>query len=131
MSQKQNAKDNKCPYGPDRFHMYIALKIAWRDYYNLSKQQVLDRKIISHHKRVIRKLQNKLRKPITEFIVFEAILRGFYNLNPELFKEDVNKDLVERAIIKTTAIMGSRMRLDKKPNMVEELIRWQYAFGMF
>ena len=54
-----------------------------------------------------------------------------YNLNPELFKEDVNKDLVERAIIKTAAIMGSRMRLDKKPNMVEELIRWEHASGMF
>jgi hypothetical protein len=36
------------------------------------------------------------------------ILLGFYNLNPELFKEDVNKDLVEKAIIKTTAILESR-----------------------
>ena len=54
-----------------------------------------------------------------------------YNLNLELFKEDVNKDLVERAIIKTAAIMGSRMRLDKKPNMVEELTRWEHASGMF
>src|ERR687886_1676491 len=131
MSQKQNAKDNKSPYGPERHHIYNALRIAWRDYYNLSKEQISDKKIISYHKRVIRRLQDKLRKPITEFIVFEAIVRGFYNLNPELFKEDVNKDIVERAIIKTTAIMGSRMRLDKKPNMVEELIRWEHASGMF
>ena len=131
MSQKQNAKDNKSPYRPERHHIYNALRIAWRDYYNLSKEQISDKKIISYHKRVIRILQDKLRKPITEFIVFEAIVRGFYNLNPELFKEDVNKDLVERAIIKTTAIMGSRMRLDKKPNMIEEPIRWEHASGMF
>jgi hypothetical protein len=131
MLQKQNTKDKKSPYGPERHSMYNALRIAWRDYHNLSKQQVLDKKIISNHKRVIRRLQDKLRKPITEFKVFEAVIRGFYNLNPELFKEDVNEDLVERAIIKTTAIMGSRMRLDKKPNMVEELIRWEHASGMF
>jgi hypothetical protein len=98
MSQKQNAKDNKSPYGPERHHIYNALRIAWRDYYNLSKEQISDKKIISYHKRVIRRLQDKLRKPITEFIVFEAIVRGFYNLNPELFKEDVNKDIVERGL---------------------------------
>jgi hypothetical protein len=72
MSQKQNVKDNKYPYGPDRFRMYNALRIAWQDYYHLSKKQVLDRKIISHHKRLIRKLQDNLRKPITDFVMFEA-----------------------------------------------------------
>jgi hypothetical protein len=102
MSQKQNAKDNKSLYGPERSHMYNALRIAWQDYYHLSKERVLDKKRIQHYKRVIRKLQDNLRKPITEFIMFEAIVRGFYNLNPELFKEDVNDDLVEKAIIKTT-----------------------------
>jgi hypothetical protein len=75
-------------------------------------------------------LQDKPRKPITEFIMFEAIFSGFYNLNPELFKEDVNKDLVEKAIIKTIGIMGSGMRLDVRPNMVEELIHWNKAFGI-
>jgi hypothetical protein len=44
MSQKQNTKDNKSPYGPDRQRMYHALRIAWQDYYHLSKQQVLDKK---------------------------------------------------------------------------------------
>ena len=88
------------------------------------------KKRISHHKRVIRKLQDNLRKPLTPFIIFVAVSWGFYKLNPELFKEDVNKDMVEKAIVKTTAIMGSRMRLDKKPNMVEELIRWEHTFGM-
>jgi hypothetical protein len=63
MSQKQNAKDSKSPYGPERHSMYNALRLAWRDYYNLSKQQVLDKKIISNHKRVIRRLQDRLRKP--------------------------------------------------------------------
>jgi hypothetical protein len=75
-------------------------------------------------------LQDKLRKPITEFIMFEAIVRGFYNLNPELFKEDVNEDLVEKAIIKTTAILESRMRLDLLPNMAVELMRRDKALGM-
>jgi hypothetical protein len=54
MSQKQNAKDDKSPYGPDRHHWRHALMIAWQHYYHLSKEQILDRKIVSHHKRVIR-----------------------------------------------------------------------------
>jgi hypothetical protein len=125
MSQKQNAKDNKekkSPYGPERHHMYHALRIAWHDYYNLPKEQVLGKKIMSHHKRVIRKLQDNLRKPITDFIPFKAFGLWFYKLNPELFKEDVNYDMVEKGTIKTIAILESRMRLDLRPNMVEELI---------
>jgi hypothetical protein len=62
--------------------------------------------------------------------MFEAIVRGFYNLNPELFKEDVNEDLVEKAIIKTTAILESRMRLDLLSNMAVELMRRDKALGM-
>ena len=133
MLQKQNAKDSKekkDPYGPERSHMYNALRIAWQHYYHLSKEQVLDKKRISHHKRVIRKLQDNLRKPITDFIMFEAIVAGFYKLNPELFKEDVNKDLVEKAIIKTTVILGSRMRFDLRPNMAVELMRRNKALGL-
>src|ERR671938_1956040 len=106
MSQKQNTKDNKPPYGPERHSMYNALRLAWRDYYNLSKQQVLDKKIISHHKRVIRRLQDKLRKPITPFTILEGIIQAFCNLNPELFKENANNDLIEKAMIKTTAILA-------------------------
>jgi hypothetical protein len=130
MSQKQNPRENKFPYGPDRHHMYHALRIAWQDYYHLSGEQVLDKKIVSHHKRLIRKLQDKLRKPITDFIIYEAFGLWFYKLNPELFKEDVNKDLVYKAIIKTTAIMWSGMRLDLKPNMAVELMRRDKALGM-
>jgi hypothetical protein len=47
MSQKQNAKNSKekkDPYGPERSHMYNALRIAWRDYYNLSNEKTLDKK---------------------------------------------------------------------------------------
>ena len=44
MSQKQNTKDNKPPYGPERHSMYNALRLAWRDYYNLSKEQIPDKK---------------------------------------------------------------------------------------
>ena len=75
------------------------------------------KKRISHHKRVIRKLQDNLRKPLTPFIIYEAVAWGFYKLNPELFKEDVSFESVEKAIVKTTAIMGSGRRID----LVEEL----------
>jgi hypothetical protein len=40
---------------------------------------------------------------------------GFYRLNPELFKEDVNNDLV---------------RFDLKPNMAVELMRRDKALGI-
>jgi hypothetical protein len=104
-------------------HMNNALRIAWRDYYyNLSKEQILDKKIISNHKRVIRKLQNNLRKPLTPFIIFEAIAWRFYKLDP---------DLIEKAIIKTNALLGSGMRLDIRPNMVEELIRRNNALSKY
>lgn len=112
MLQIQNAKDSKKkidPYGPQRSSMYNALRIAWQHYYHLSQEPELDKKSIQHYKRVIRKLQDNPRKPITEFIIFEAFGLWFYKLNPELFKEDVNNELVEKAIIKTTAILESRM----------------------
>jgi hypothetical protein len=133
MLQKQNIKENKenkDSYGPERSHWYQGLRLAWQDYYHLSKEQVLDKKRIQHYKRVIRKLQDNLRKPITEFIMYDAIVWGFYNLNPELFKEDVNKDLVEKAIIKTTAILESRMPLHERPNMAVELMRRDRALGL-
>jgi hypothetical protein len=130
MSQKQNAKDNKSPYGPDRNHWRHALRIAWQHYYHLSKEQVLDKKRIQHYRRVIRKLQDKMRKPITDFIMFEAFGSWFYNLNQELFKDDVNEELVEMAIIKTTAILESGMRLDLRPNMAVQLMRRDRALGL-
>jgi hypothetical protein len=68
-------------------------------------------------------LQNNLRKPITEFIMYDAIVWGFYRLNPELFKEDMDEDQLEKAIIKTTTILESSMRLDLYPDMVQKLTR--------
>jgi hypothetical protein len=130
MSQKQNVKDNKSSYGPDRFHMYHALRIAWQHYYHLSKEQVFDKKKVSHHKRLIRKLQDKLRKPITDFMIYEVFGLWFYKLNPELFKEDINYDMVDKGIVKTIAILESRMRLDLRPNMVVELMRRDKARGI-
>ena len=130
MSQTQNVKDNKSPYGPERRDWYHALRIAWQDYYHLSEQQVLDKKKIQHYKRLIRKLQDKLRKPVTYFAMFEVFGLWFYKLNPELFKEDVNNDLIEKAMIKTIAIMWSGMRFDLKPNMAVELMRRDKAFGI-
>jgi hypothetical protein len=133
MLRKQNAKDSKekkDPYGPERSHWYQRLRLAWQDYYHLSKEQILDKRRIQHYKRVIRKLQNNLRKPITEFIMYDAILWGFYSLNRELFKEDVDTDLLEKAIIKTTAVLESRMPLHERPNMAVELMRRDKALGI-
>ena len=47
----------------------------------------------------------------------------FYDLNPELFKEDVTYGMVEKTMIKTIPILEGRMRLDKRPNMVREVRR--------
>ncbi len=133
MLQKQNAKDSKKKidsYGPERSHWNQALRLAWQDYYHLSREPILDKKRIQHYKRVIRKLQDNLRKPITQFIIYDTIIWGVYKLNPGLFKEDVNNELVEKAIIKTSAILGSRMRFDLRPNMAVELMRRDKALGM-
>jgi hypothetical protein len=51
--------------------MYQALRGAWQDYCNISKEQIPDKKRIRRCKLVIRKLQDKPRKPITE-LMFEA-----------------------------------------------------------
>jgi hypothetical protein len=55
----------------------------------------------------------------------------FYKLNPELFKQDMNNELVEKAIIKTTAILESRMRFDLRPNMAVELMRRNNALSRY
>jgi hypothetical protein len=73
MLQKQNAKDIRekiDPYGPERPHWFHALEIAWKQYYHLSKQEILDKKRVQHYKRVIRKLQDNLGKPLTPFIIY-------------------------------------------------------------
>jgi hypothetical protein len=41
--------------------------------------------------------------------VYEAFGLYLYKLNPEFFKEDVTHTLVEKGIIKTIAVMESRM----------------------
>jgi hypothetical protein len=128
MLQKQNIKEKqKCLSGFEKGQLSLALGKAWTDYYNLSKEQILDKKRIRHYKRVIHNLQDKLRIPPTEFIVYEAFGLWFYKLNPELFKEDVTEALMEKGMIKTVAILESRMRLDLRPNMVQEMIRWNNA----
>ena len=42
---------------------------------------------------MIKKYNDLKIKYSKEFIMFEAVVLGFYNLNPELFKESVNYDL--------------------------------------
>jgi len=59
--------------------------------------------------------------------VYEAFGLWFYKLNPELFKEDVTQALIEKRMIKTIAILESRMRLDLRPNMVQKLIHSENA----
>jgi hypothetical protein len=111
MIQEENVKDKKkeCLYVPEKRQVYHALIKAWQDYYNLSKKQVPDKKITSRYKRVIHNLQDKLRIAPTPFIVYEAFGLYLYKLNPELFKEDVTHTLMEKGIIKTIAVMESRM----------------------
>jgi hypothetical protein len=58
------------------------------------------------------------------------LVHDFYKLNAELFKEDGNNDLIEKAVIKTIAIMGSGIRLDLRPDVTRELIRWNKALGI-
>jgi hypothetical protein len=125
MVQKQNLTEKKkCLYGLEKAQVSLTLRKTWTDYYNLSKEQVADKKRIRQYKRVIHKFQDKLRIPPTEFIVYEAFGLWFHKLNSELFKEDVTYDMVEKGIVKTIAIVESRMRLDKRPDMVQEMIRW-------
>jgi hypothetical protein len=57
-------------------------------------------------------------------MMYEVTGLYFYKLNPELFRKDVTEALVEKGIVKTVAILESRMQLDKRPNMVQEMIRW-------
>jgi len=63
--------------------------------------------------------------------MYDAIVWWFYKLNSELFKEDVNSELVEKAIIKTTAILESRMRFDLRPNMAVDLMRRNNALSRY
>jgi hypothetical protein len=45
MLQKQNLKEkNRCLYGLERRQVYHGLMKAWQDYYNLSNEQVPDKK---------------------------------------------------------------------------------------
>jgi hypothetical protein len=55
----------------------------------------------------------------------------YYKLNAELFKENVNSELVEKAMIKTTAVLESRMRFDLRPNMAVELMRRNNALSRY
>jgi hypothetical protein len=126
MVQRQNLKENRnnCLYGLEKAQVSLALRKAWSDYYNFSKEQVPDKKRIRQYKRVIHKLQDKLGIAPTEFRQLEVVGLWFYKLNPELFREEVTYDMIEKGMIKTVAIVESRMRLDKRPNMVQEMIRW-------
>ena len=51
--------------------------------------------------------------------------------NPELFREDITEALVTKGMSKTIAIVESRMPLDKRPNMVQELIRRDNALRKY
>ena len=43
--------------------------------------------------------------------------------NPELFREGVTEALVKKGMMKTGAIVESRMPLDERPNIVQDRIR--------
>jgi hypothetical protein len=44
MIHRQNLKENTCLYGLEKRQVYLALRKAWTDYYNISKEQVPDKK---------------------------------------------------------------------------------------
>jgi hypothetical protein len=123
MSKEEDVKGKKkeCLYGLKKRQVYLELGKAWTDYYNLSKEHVHDKKRIRHYEYLIHKLQDKLGMAPTAFRQLEVFGLYFYKHNHELFKEDVTDTLVEKGMIKTIAILESRMRLDKRPNMVQEL----------
>jgi hypothetical protein len=63
--------------------------------------------------------------------MYEAFGLWFYKHNPELFKEGITDTSVEKGMIKTIGILESRMRLDKGPNMVHEMIRRDNAMHRY
>jgi hypothetical protein len=135
MLQKQNLtekkKKKKCLCGFEKRRVYHDLIEAWQDYYNLSKEQVHDKKIKRHYKHLIHTLQDKLGIAPTPFVAFEAFGFNFYKHNPELFKEDITDTMVEKCLIKMIAILEIRLPLNKRPNMVQEIIRRDYAMQKY
>jgi hypothetical protein len=120
---REKEKKKKCLYGTEKRQVSLALGKAWTDYFNLSKEQAPDKKSIMHYERVIHKLQGQLRIYPSMFSIFKLFTSAFCRYNPEFFKEDVTEALLEKGVMKTIAIVESRMPLDKRPNMVQELIR--------
>ncbi|MFL6455810.1 MAG: hypothetical protein ACJ71G_02440, partial [Nitrososphaeraceae archaeon] len=98
---------------------------------NLSKEQVPDKKRIRHYELAIHNLQNKLGKPHTMFSIFKFLALTFYKHNPELFKEDAPDNSVEKGMIRTIAILESRLPLDTRPNMVQEIIHRDCAMHQY
>jgi hypothetical protein len=126
MSQKQNPKEEKkqkCLYGFEKREVSLALDKAWTDYYNLSKEQEPDKKRIVHYERVIHNFERKLGLPRTLFSIYKMLAWAFCWYNPELFREDITEVLVKKGMMKTVAIVESRMPLDKRPNIVQDRIR--------
>ena len=94
-------------------------------------EQVPDKKIKRYYKRLIHKFEDKLRKPFTPFNELETVCFYFYKHNPELFKERITEDSVDKAMIKTIAIRGSGLPLDELPNVVQEIIRNDYELHKY
>ncbi len=133
MSQKLNAKEEKKKrlYGFERRQVYHTLIKAWLDYYNLSKEQTPDKKRVMHYERIINNLQRKLGLPNPMFSLFKMAAFAFFRYNPELFKEGVTESLVKNGMGKTIAIVVSKLPLDERPNMVQEIIRRDYAMQRY
>jgi hypothetical protein len=127
MLQKQNVNEEKKKkkklYGDEKRQVSLALDIAWTDYYNLSMEQEPDKKRIMHYENVIHNFERKLGRPRTLFSIYKMLAWAFCWYNPELFKEGVTEALVKKGMMKTVAIVESRMPLDKRPNIVQDRIR--------
>ena len=65
------------------------------------------------------------------FSTFKMAAFAFFRYNPELFKEGVTEALVKNGMGKTIAIVVSKLPLDERPNMVQEIIRRDYAMQKY
>jgi hypothetical protein len=130
MLQKGNTKEEKKKrlYGFEKRQVYHILIKAWQDYYNLSKS---DKKRIMHYERIINNLQRKLGLPNPMFSLFKMAAFAFFRYNPDLFKEGVTESLIKNGMGKTIAIVVSKLPLDERPNMVQEIIRRDYAMQKY
>ncbi len=74
-------------------------------------EQEPDKKRIMHYENVIHNFERKLGRPRTLFSIYKILAWAFCWHNPELFREGVTEAMVKKGMMKTVAIVESRMPL--------------------